>query len=76
MSKNRHVVKHGDGWAVRKEHSDRVSSTHPTQRDAIESAKKGAQRDRGEVVIHGRDGKIRDKDSYGPDANPPKDEKH
>jgi hypothetical protein len=27
------------------------------------------------VVIHGRDGKIRDKDSYGHDPCPPKDKK-
>jgi len=28
------------------------------------------------VVIHGRDGKIRDKDSYGNDPVPPKDKKN
>jgi len=30
----------------------------------------------GEVVIHRKDGSIRDSDSYGNDPNPPKDKKH
>jgi hypothetical protein len=29
-----------------------------------------------EVVTHGRDGKIRDSDSFGHDPHPPKDRKH
>jgi hypothetical protein len=28
------------------------------------------------LVIHGKDGKIQDKDSFGNDPNPPKDTKH
>lgn len=76
MSKDRHVVKYDDGWAVRKSGSDRVSSIHRTQNAAINQAIKGAKADRSEVVIHGRDGKIRDKDSYGPDSCPPRDRKH
>jgi uncharacterized protein YdaT len=76
MGKNRHVVPHGSGWAVRKEGSSRVSSTHKTQQEAIDNARNGAKRDGGEVVIHRPDGRIRDKDSYGPDPNPPKDAQH
>ena len=33
-------------------------------------------RDKAEVVIHDRHNKIRDKDSYGNDACPPKDRRH
>ena len=74
---NPHVVKHPDGgWGVRREGSDRVSSRHPTQREAIDRAREIAQDIRGEVVIHGQDGKIRDKDSYGSDPFPPRDTKH
>lgn len=76
MSKNRHVVPHKGKWAVRVEGSDRVSSTHPTQKAAIEQAKEGAQRDHAEVVIHRPDGRIRDRDSYGNDPHPPKDKKN
>lgn len=73
---NQHVVPHGDDWAVRREGSDRVGSVHDTQRDAIEVARQRAIRDRGEVVIHDRHGRIRDRDSYGNDPFPPRDRKH
>jgi len=73
---NRHVVPHGDDWAVRKPGSNRVSSTHDTQQAAIDAARQGAQRDRSELFIHRPDGRIRDRDSYGNDPNPPKDTKH
>lgn len=73
---NRHVVPHNGGWAVRKPGSDRVSSTHTTQQAATNAARTGARRDRSEVVIHGRNGQIRDRDSYGNDPNPPQDTKH
>ncbi len=70
-----HVVRRDDGWAVRRENADRDSSHHPTQEKAIERAREIARRDGLEVVIHGRDGKIRDSDSFGRDPNPPKDRK-
>lgn len=76
MGKDRHVVPHDDGWAVRKPGADRVSSLHRTQNAAINKAIQGAKADKSEVVIHGRDGKIRDKDSYGNDPLPPRDTKH
>lgn len=76
MGKNQHVVPHGDKWAVRGEGNSRVSSDHRTQGAAINSATRTAKEEKSEVVIHGRDGKIRDKDSYGPDPNPPKDTRH
>jgi hypothetical protein len=73
---NYHVVRHGDGWAARRENASRVSSQHQTQREAIEAGRRLAQQTRGELRIHGRDGKIRDTDSYGNDPNPPKDTKN
>ena len=74
--KNVHVVKHDDGWAVKKEGNRRASSVHRTQREAIDSGKEAAKGERAELVIHGRDGKIRDKDSFGNDPCPPRDTKH
>lgn len=78
MSKKRdiHVVPHADGWATRREGSDRAGSVSDTQSRAIDKARDQAQRERVEVVIHRRDGRIRDSDSYGNDPNPPKDRKH
>jgi hypothetical protein len=75
-NKDRHVVQHDGQWAVRVSGASKVSSIHYTQTLAIKAAIPGSKRDRSEVVIHGRDGKIRDKDSYGNDPCPPKDMKH
>ncbi len=76
MGKNQHVVPNDDSWGVRGEGNDRLTSRHQTQSDAIDAARDIARNERAEVVIHGRDGKIRDKDSYGNDPCPPKDRKH
>lgn len=73
---NYHVVPHGEGWAVRREGAERVSSQHGTQGDAIERGRELAQESGGELRTHRRDGTIRDSDSYGNDPNPPKDKKH
>ena len=76
MGKNYHVVRKEDSWAVRKAGSERISSSHRTQNAAINHAIPLAKKEKSEVVIHDRHNKIRDKDSYGPDPNPPKDKKH
>jgi Uncharacterized protein conserved in bacteria (DUF2188) len=79
MAKKRdiHVVPHPEkGWATIREGSKRVGSTHQTQADAGEAARDRARLDKVEVVTHGRDGRIRDSDSYGNDPHPPKDKKH
>lgn len=71
-----HVVPHNDRWATRKEGAGRVGVATDTQKQAIERATEQARRENVEVVIHRKDGTIRDSDSYGRDANPPKDKKH
>lgn len=73
MSKsNIHTVKHPDGWANRREGSNRVSSIAPTQEKAIEQGRETARREGVEHLIHGRDGRIRERNSYGNDPHPPK----
>lgn len=74
--KDIHVVPHAEGWATRKEGSQRAGTVVDTQREAIERAREQARRENVEVVIHRKDGRIRDSDSYGNDPNPPKDKKH
>lgn len=76
MGKNQHVVKRPEGWGVIGEGNSRASSIHKTQQEAITQAIKTAKQECSEVVIHGKDGKIRDKDSYGNDPCPPRDKKH
>lgn len=50
-------------WQVKQ--SGDVQSSHRTQQAAIERGTTRARRDNVDVVVHGRDGKIRSKDSYG-----------
>ena len=76
MGKNQHVVPRNGQWAVRGEGNKKVTSVHDTQAHAIETARDIARNQRSEVVIHGRDGRIRDKDSFGSDPCPPPDKKH
>jgi uncharacterized protein YdaT len=75
-NKDQHVVKHPDGWAVKGAGNEKATKVVETQKEAIDVAREIAKNNRSEVVIHGTDGKIRDKDSYGNDPNPPKDKKH
>lgn len=72
MGKNQHVVPHNGLWGVKGEGNQKVTSIHQTQRSAIEAAREIAINQGSEVAIHGRNGRIRDKDSYGNDPYPPK----
>lgn len=72
-SKNIHVVPRNDGWVIRREGASRATSTHETQTAAITAARELARSQGSELVIHGRDGRIRDRDSYGTDPLPPKE---
>jgi hypothetical protein len=74
-----HVVpsKTAPGKFVVKEAGNPKPITRPaTQRESIDKAIPVAKKNESEVVIHGRDAKIRDSDSYGKDPNPPHDKKH
>lgn len=70
-----HVVRKPDSsrWQVKQ--SGDVQSSHRTQQAAIERGKSIAQNDKVDVVVHGRDGKIRSKDSYG-NESPVRDTEH
>ena len=74
---DRHVVPNPEGgWDVRANDASRASAHHDTQADAIDRAREIVHNaGGGEVVIHGRDGKIRDSDTVPPgnDPNPPRD---
>jgi len=75
-SPNVWVVPHDDKWGVRRENADRLSRVTDTKKEAQEIARNIAKREGGEVISQGRDGKIRSKDSYDHDPNPPKDTEH
>lgn len=62
------------GWKVTK--GGKQISNHKTQKTAISKGQSVAKNVKGELRIHGTDGKIRDTRSYGNDPNPPKDRDH
>ena len=50
-------------WRVTR--GGRVMSRHRTQPTAVRTARREARRRRVDLITHGRDGRIRSKDSYG-----------
>ncbi len=72
MGKNIHVVHDGEQWKVKQDNAMRSSGNFETQREAIDRARQIAQNKGQEVAIHGLDGRIRAKHSYGNDPYPPK----
>jgi hypothetical protein len=60
------------GWAVQREGGKRATSTHSTQAEAAKAGRTIAKRDKVEFFVHGKDGQIRTRDSYGHDPYPPK----
>lgn len=55
-------------WKVRKEGAERASGYRDTQEEARDLARRVAERERSEVLIHRKeDGRIREKDSFGND---------
>lgn len=65
-----HVVPSGNGWSVRKSGADRASGRFATQKEAVASATTIAKNQRTEVYVHGKDGRIRERNSYGHDPAP------
>lgn len=72
MGKNQHVVPHPEGWAVKGEGNLKATKITSTQQQAIDYARQVATNQSSELLIHGKDGKIRAKDSHGNDPYPPK----
>lgn len=64
---HQHVVPYEDGWAVRREGNQRITSKHRKQSTAIRKAKTIAKRKKADVVIHRESGGIRDRISYRED---------
>jgi hypothetical protein len=65
-----HVVPHYDGWATKREGGVRVGRLAESQAEAIEIGRRTAKRDKVQLVVHGRDGKIQDTYSYVKDPLP------
>jgi hypothetical protein len=68
MSKpGQHVVPSAGGWKVIKAGASRASGRYVTQQEAVREARSLAKAQGTELYIHGEDGRIRSRDSYGGD---------
>ncbi|WP_415155409.1 DUF2188 domain-containing protein [Maritalea sp.] len=67
--KGQHVVPNGGKWSVRRAGATRATGTYATQQEAIEHAKVIARNQNTELYVHGRDGRIRERNSYGNDPS-------
>ena len=71
--KSHHVVPNPDGgWDIKKGGAERASGHFDRKSDAIDKGREISKKQRTEFYIHGKDGKIQQKDSHGNDPFPPR----
>lgn len=70
--KNQHVVPNSNQWAVKGAGNSKATSLHNTQSEAIKAARSIAINQKSELFIHGTNGQIRERNTYGNDPFPPK----
>ena len=76
MAKNTvHVVPRAGDWAVRRSGAERDSSHHAPRKPRSVLGVAPPNANQTELFIHGRNGRIRDRDSFGNDPFPPRDTK-
>jgi hypothetical protein len=71
MAKGRtrvHVLPMDGGWQVRREGASRAAGVYTTQTEATEAAKSALRRSGGELMVQGRDGRIRESMTLGRDS--------
>ncbi len=60
-----HVVPKGEKWGL--DGQGAPAKSYPTQAAAIDAGKRAAQKQQTELLVHGRNGQIRMRNSYGND---------
>lgn len=73
---NQHVTPYNGKWQVKRENASRATKIFSLKTDAVSFARDIAKKQRGELIIHDRHGRIMDKDSFGNDPHPPIDKVH
>jgi hypothetical protein len=72
--KTHHVVPDpGKGWNVKKGGATRATKHFTTKKGAEDFAREISKKQKSELIIHGKNGKIQRADSHGGDPCPPKD---
>jgi len=62
----------GDKWGIKGDGNSRLTSTFDRLSDAIAAARQISMNQHSELFIHGRNGRIRERDSHGKDPFPPR----
>jgi hypothetical protein len=63
LNENVHVVPSGSGWLVEID-GEVASHLYPNRREAIQVGRRLARSNRVEYVLHGPDGRVRQRDSF------------
>ncbi len=72
-ARSHHVIRNpAGGWSVREAGAARATKTFDTQAKAVSYAKGLARQAGSELFVHGADGRIRERNTYGHDSHPPK----
>lgn len=73
MGKNQHVTPHpAGGWQIKGAGNSRATKRTATQSEAETLARNIAINQKSEAFTHGRNGRIRARNSYGNDPFPPR----
>jgi hypothetical protein len=78
MAKNSyHIIAKSNGaWSVKRTGAERASGNYPTKAAAVTNAKRLVTKDGGgELIIHGKDGRVSSRSSFGNDPKPLGDNK-
>ena len=74
--KTQHVVPNSNGgWSVKKGGASKATQHFPTQKEAIVVGRTISKSQSAELIIHRKDGSIRESNSYACDPCPPRDKK-
>ena len=73
MQNSIHITPHKDGgWQVKTAGASKAAKRTSTQQEGIAFGTEQAKRNGSELYIHNKQGRIREKNSYGNDPFPPK----
>lgn len=74
--KTQHVVPNSEGtWSVKKGGATKATKNFNTKATALTFGKAIAKNQGAELIIHNKDGTIRNTNSYGHDPHPPVDKR-
>lgn len=73
MAKNQHITPHPNGgWQVKGAGNSKATVVTSTQGEAIKIGREIAKNQGSELFVHNKQGRIRERNSYGNDPYPPK----